>query len=132
MALIQQVLEVCLYVDNIDHAEKFYSALFDLETYSKEDNRHLFFKLGQIMFLLFNPEETQKSGSVPTHGAIGAGHLAFNIRHDELSFWRNRLREQNIEIEQEVTWPSGGKSIYFRDPFHNSIEMATADVWQRS
>lgn len=129
MALIQQVLEVCLYVDDIEQAEKFYTALFDWEIYSREGNRHVFFKIGQTMFLLFNPEETRKTGSVPSHGAIGAGHVAFTIEHEELDFWRNRLREQDVEIEHEMTWPSGGKSIYFRDPFHNSIEMATADVW---
>lgn len=129
MALIDEILETSLYVDNIKRAETFYKNLFELTPYSVEENRHVFFRIGQDMLLLFNPAETEKGGSVPAHGALGQGHVAFTITHDQLVFWRKRLTEQNIEIEQEYVWPSGGRSIYFRDPFMNSIELATRDTW---
>ena len=129
MALINQILETCLYVSDIKKATAFYQALFDLEPYAVENNRHVFFRIGDCMLLLFNSAVTKKGGSVPAHGVTGQGHVAFTIEHRKLQFWRNRLEEQNIEIEQEYVWPSAGKSIYFRDPFMNSIELATSDTW---
>jgi len=129
MSLVNQILETCLYVSDIKKATAFYQVLFDLEPYAVEDNRHVFFRIGECILLLFNPAETEKGGSVPAHGAIGQGHIAFTIEHRSLDFWRNRLYDQKIEIEQEYNWPSGGKSIYFRDPFMNSVELATSDTW---
>ncbi len=129
MALVNQVLETCLYVSDIKKASAFYRVLFDLEPYAVEEKRHVFFRIGDCMLLLFNPAETERGGSLPAHGAMGQGHIAFTIEHRKLEFWRDRLQEQNIEIEQEYDWPSGGKSIYFRDPFMNSVELATADTW---
>jgi len=81
------------------------------------------------MLLLFNPAETREGGSVPAHGAIGGGHVAFVMQHDEIETWKERLQQHRIEIEKEFTWPTGGRSLYFRDPFDNSLELATADIW---
>ena len=129
MALVNQILETSLYVSDIKKAAAFYELLFDLEPHAVEDSRHVFFRIGDCMLLLFNPAETRKGGSVPAHGATGQGHVAFTIKHEELDFWKNRLGEQKIQIEQEYVWPSGGKSVYFRDPFMNSIELATSNTW---
>jgi catechol 2,3-dioxygenase-like lactoylglutathione lyase family enzyme len=126
---INQILETALYVKDIEVAEQFYRDVFGFQTYSKGGTRHLFFKIGNSMLLLFNAEETKTSDDVPPHGTVGQGHVAFAVEHHELDFWRKRLREKNIEIEQEITWPSGGKSIYFRDPDGNSLELATPDTW---
>ncbi len=130
MALINQILETALYVTDIDESERFYRTLFELATYSKSGNRHVFFRVGESMLLLFNPEETRQPGSAAaTHGAVGEGHAAFTIAHKDLDFWRMRLAELNIPIEIEHQWPEGGRSIYFRDPSGNSLELATPDVW---
>ena len=32
-------------------------------------------------------------------------------------------------IEKEVEWPKGGRSLYFRDPAGNSVELVTPGVW---
>lgn len=129
MVLIDEVLETCLYVNDIDVAEEFYSRLLNAAAYSRQGERHVFFRVGKTMLLLFNPDETGKPGSVPAHGAMGPGHVAFTVSHARIDFWHARLRELDIEIEQEYDWPSGGKSIYFRDPFNNSLELATKDTW---
>lgn len=90
----------------------------------------MFFRCGESMLLLFNPLETAKSsGDVPTHGAHGPGHVAFAIAPDQMNLCRRQLQENGIAIETEITWPSGGRSIYFRDPAGNSVELATAQVW---
>lgn len=129
MTKINKILETALYVKNIDKAEQFYNEVFGFQTYSKSGNRHVFFKIGESMLLLFNAQETIKDGSVPTHGMQGQGHIAFAIEHHELEIWRKRLQIKNVQIEREITWLSGGKSIYFRDIDGNSLELATPDTW---
>lgn len=129
MSLVNHILESSLYVSNIDRAEQFYANLFDIKTFSRDGDRHVFFKIGDSMLLIFNVNESKKNGTVPSHGAVGESHLAFTVEHKSLDFWRKRLKAQEVEIEQEYEWPSGGKSIYFRDPFQNSIELATSDIW---
>jgi catechol 2,3-dioxygenase-like lactoylglutathione lyase family enzyme len=66
---------------------------------------------------------------LPAHGARGPGHIAWLVTDDELAAWRERLRTVGVAIENEHTWPSGGRSLYFRDPAGNSLEFATARVW---
>jgi catechol 2,3-dioxygenase-like lactoylglutathione lyase family enzyme len=34
-----------------------------------------------------------------------------------------------VDIEAEVVWPTGGRSLYFRDPAGNSIELITRGSW---
>jgi len=127
---IDGILETCLYVDNLAAAEEFYSRLLGIKPFSRVKNRHVFFHLGQSMLLLFNPDETAKpAGDVPTHGAHGPGHVAFAVMPDKIETWREHLRQNDVAIEAEVTWPSGGRSLYFRDPAGNSLEVATTQVW---
>lgn len=127
---INSILESCLYVDDLGAAEQFYSKILKLTPFSRVENRHVFFRCGAGMLLLFNPAQTAISGgAVPTHGAYGAGHLAFAVSDDDIPAWQTHLQQSGVQIEAEVTWPSGGQSIYFRDPAGNSIELATLQVW---
>jgi catechol 2,3-dioxygenase-like lactoylglutathione lyase family enzyme len=34
-----------------------------------------------------------------------------------------------VEIEREITWPLGGRSVYFRDPAGNSVEFVEGEIW---
>ena len=43
--------------------------------------------------------------------------------------WRTHLEQNGVVIEREITWPKGGRSIYFRDPGGNSIELASPKIW---
>ncbi len=125
-----RVLETCLYVDDLDAAEVFYTRVLGLPLVGKEEGRHLFFRCGQGMLLIFNPDKTLAADNeVPTHGARGPVHVAFAMRADEIDRWREHLRAHDVPIEQEVTWPHGGHSIYFRDPAGNSLELATPSLW---
>jgi catechol 2,3-dioxygenase-like lactoylglutathione lyase family enzyme len=127
----RRILETCLYVDNLDTAAAFYQHVMGLELYSRVAGRHAFFRCGENMFLLFNAETTRQAvGDVPTHGATGAGHVAFAIGAEEVVAWRSHLQNRGVVIEKEVDWPGGGQSLYFRDPSGNCIEVATPIVWQ--
>lgn len=128
------VLETALYVDDLDAAARFYGDVLGLAEHSREDDRHVFFRCGPGMLLLFLPRASAKGAFiddqlVPPHGAAGPGHAAFRVRGDELAEWRRRLSERGVAIESEVAWPGGGRSIYLRDPAGNSLELATADLW---
>jgi catechol 2,3-dioxygenase-like lactoylglutathione lyase family enzyme len=129
---VNQVLETCLYVDDLEQAEGFYSRVLGLTLFSKVAGRHVFFRCGRGVFLLFNPVRTSKPEGdmpVPTHGAHGPGHVSFAMTASDISAWREHLQQQQVPIEQEISWPSGGYSIYFRDPAGNSVELATPQTW---
>ena len=127
--MIQHLVEAALYVDDLDRAEAFYRDVLGLEVIGKEPGRHVFFRAGDGMLLIFNPEATGKGGLFPSHGATGPGHAALGIPADSLDSWRRRLQEHGVQIEKEATWPKGGRSLYFRDPAGNSVELVTPGCW---
>ena len=128
------VLETCIYAEDLEAAEAFYRSVLGLEAFQKAPGRHVFFYCGpHAVFLVFNPEATVRSDmklGVPTHGAAGPGHVTFSIREAEMADWREHLGSEGIAIEKEVDWPGGGRSIYFRDPAGNSVELASARIWR--
>lgn len=129
------ILESCLYADDLAAVEQFYKDVIGLEVIAREQGRHVFFRCGESVLLIFSPERTSTEQSwvggapIPLHGARGAGHLAFRISEEELPDWREHLAKCGVEIESEVSWPRGGQSIYIRDPVGNSIELASPSIW---
>jgi catechol 2,3-dioxygenase-like lactoylglutathione lyase family enzyme len=129
------ILETVIYVADLDAAERFYTRVLGLTVHSRQANRHVFFRCGRDMFLVFNPATTATETitigvkPVPLHGARGPGHMAFAVAEAELPAWRVRLADEGVAIETEIAWPGGGQSIYFRDPAGNSIELATPRLW---
>jgi len=67
---------------------------------------------------------------LPGHGTSGPGHVCFAAAEAEIDGWRDALRERGVEIETEFNWPSGGRSLYFRDPAGNSVEIGTPRIWE--
>jgi len=128
---ISRVLETCLYAKDLDAAERFYTRVLGLQAFARVEGRHVFFRCGSAVFLMFNPDETARGGGdVPAHGAHGSGHVAFAVERADLPEWRGRLEAAGVEIEAEITWPSGGRSLYFRDPAGNSLELASPEIWR--
>lgn len=124
------VLETCLYVDDLARAENFYRDVLGLVVESRQEGRHVFFHCGQQMLLLFNPLASREANdNFPAHGAFGPGHVAFAVSPSELPAWKDQLAQHAVPIEKIIDWPSGGKSLYFRDPAGNSLELATPNIW---
>ncbi len=129
------ILETVLYVDDIDAAERFYNRLLGAEPFLRGARRHAFYKLGSQLLLLFDyryttAEENLAAGlPVATHGGPYPGHLCFRIEDEDYDQRRQWLLGESIPIEHEHVWPSGGRSIYFRDPAGNSLEFATPSLW---
>ena len=129
------VIESCLYAADLEAEEVFFSRVLQLEVILREKGRHVFFRCGESVVLVFDPahtssEPTTVNGSpVPLHGATGPGHIAFRIEETDLEKWRAQLADADVAVESEVSWPNGGRSIYFRDPAGNSIELVTPKLW---
>jgi catechol 2,3-dioxygenase-like lactoylglutathione lyase family enzyme len=131
---IDHVLETCLYVTDLAAAERFYADILGLSLYSRQEGRHVFFRCGQRMVLLFDAAASSQPGShggldVPPHGAAGEGHLCFAMREADLPAWKEHLARHGVAIEKDLAWPGGGRSLYFRDPSGNSLELATPRIW---
>jgi catechol 2,3-dioxygenase-like lactoylglutathione lyase family enzyme len=127
---IQAIIETAIYVDDLDATERFYRDIFGLGVIAKEPGRHVFFQVGTSSVLLaFIAETTLRSSEKTPHGAKGPGHFAMSIEAQSLDAWRRKLQENGIAIEDEVSWPQSGRSIYFRDPSGNSVELVTPGVW---
>jgi len=129
------ILESALYVTDLDASETFYGEVIGLERIAKVDGRHVFFRCGQGVLLLFNAEATRHALPpdaklpVPPHGSAGQGHLCFAATASEIEAWKTALTGRGIEIEADFEWPAGGRSIYLRDPSGNSIEFAEPRIW---
>lgn len=124
-----EILETCLYVDDLGQAEKFYGSVLGLRLFAKETSRHLFFKCGRQMLLVFNPAATLAEKEIAPHGARGPGHVAFSVPLAQMDLWRTRLSKSGIGTEKDVTWPNGGRSLYFRDPAGNCLEFTSPVIW---
>ena len=127
---IKAVVETAVYVDDLQAAETFYGTVLGLPVIGKEPGRHVFFQVGEAGVLLaFRAETTLKGDQLPPHGAAGPGHFALGIEAEAFDAWRTLLQGHGIVVEKEVEWPRGGKSMYFRDPAGNSVELVTPGVW---
>jgi catechol 2,3-dioxygenase-like lactoylglutathione lyase family enzyme len=131
---LARVLESCLCVTDLAAAERFYAEVLGLTLYAKQDGRHVFFRCGKQMVLLFDAAAASQPAShggldVPTHGTTGEGHLCFAVHEADLGGWLARLKQYGVALEKDLLWPGGGRSLYFRDPSGNSLELATPRIW---
>ncbi len=128
------ILESAVYARDLAAAEGFYGGLLGLPVIAKVAGRHVFFRVGPGVLLVFNPDATEvPSGNpalpVPVHGARGPGHVCFAASRAEIDGWRKRLTQAGVEIEAEFDWPNGARSLYVRDPAGNSVEFAEPRLW---
>lgn len=131
---LEGILETALYADDLDQMETFYGSILGLEKITRAGDRHVFFRCGAGVLLIFNRKETVKPPpedglQVPPHGTTGSGHVCFRVAAEDLDAWVARLMAANIAIESDIRWPTGARSFYFRDPAGNSLECAEPGLW---
>ena len=130
-----RILETVIYASDLPAVEDFYARILDLVPFSKLEGRQLFYRCGNQVLLVFNPSATQVPPPadavlpVPPHGAKGPGHVCFSASAAEIDAWRRHLEAAGVDIEADFVWPSGGRSIYFRDPADNCLEFAEPRIW---
>ncbi len=124
-----RIFETVLYADDLAAAERFYREALGLELIERSA-LVLALRCGGGVLLIFDPRRSGVPGrDVPSHGTTGAGHVALPAKPDDLPAWREQLRRAGVPIEREVEWDEGGRSIYFRDPAGNSVELAPPTIW---
>ena len=131
MRPIDRVLETILYVDDLDAAERFYGEVLGLELDSRKDGLFVFFKCGARHAAAVRAARPRApAATCRPHGAQGPGHACFAVAEARPAMpGRRAWQTAGVAIEQEMDWPRGGRSFYFRDPAGNSLELATPKIW---
>jgi len=125
-----RVYETVLYAPDAADAAAFYRDVLQLKPIAPPDDFSAGFRLGDGVLLIFEPARTSLPGRyVPSHGTTGEGHVAFKVEPGSLERWAGDLKIRSVEIEREVEWPRGGRSLYFRDPAGNSVELVDGEIW---
>jgi catechol 2,3-dioxygenase-like lactoylglutathione lyase family enzyme len=129
------ILETVLYAKDLDGIERFYDEALGLVPFARASGRHLFYRCGDQVLLIFNPDATKLPPAadalpVPPHGMVGEGHVCFRATASEIAAWRAALEAKGVAIEADFEWPGGGRSIYFRDPAGNCLEFAEPRIWR--
>ena len=134
MPSVTGVLETALYVEDLPRAVQFYKTIFHFDILFSDDRACAMSVAGKQILLLFkkgasvNPHKTS-GGMIPPHDGAGNLHAAFSISAAEFETWENWLQQNDVKIESYVNWAESGRSLYFRDPDHHVIELATPGTW---
>ena len=131
---LSHLLEVSLYVEDLDRSERFYTRLLGTETLLRDGRMAGIAAGGASVLLLFRRGGSTEAshtpaGTIPPHDARGAQHVCFAMPAGELAAWERHLEIMEVALESRVTWPRGGTSLYFRDPDGHSVEIATPGLW---
>ncbi len=128
------VLETALYVADLQRSIEFYGRVLGFSPASDPsyermcalnvtaDQVLLLFKKGGSVMPTVTP-----FGTIPPTDGDGSLHVAFSIPPAEFEAWQEWLTESEVEIESVVSWPEGGRSLYFRDLDDHVIEVKTSN-----
>lgn len=123
-----------MYVDDLERAARFYEDTFEFRRLIGDERFCAFSVADRNVLLLFKKGATLTTvptpgGPIPPHDGSGRQHVAFAIPAAAEADWNTRLRERGISVESTVDWPRGGRSVYFRDPDQNLLELITPGCW---
>lgn len=132
---LRGVKETALYVDDLNRAVAFYRDALGLSALVADARLCAFDVNGSHILLLFlrgasRTDSALPGGVIPPHDGNGPLHIGFAVDADELEAWEQRLTRHGVPIESRVSWPLGGRSIYFRDPDGHLLELLTPGVWK--
>jgi catechol 2,3-dioxygenase-like lactoylglutathione lyase family enzyme len=126
---IKGIKETCIYSADLDGIKAFYHTILGLEVISHVADKHIFFRVGYSVLLVFNPEDAKTKKSPPPHYANGPQHFAFEVAPEEYDDWKKKIVDLNIPIIDEVIWASGQESFYFNDPDGHVLEIIPEGIW---
>ena len=131
---LSHLLEVSLYVENLDRSEAFYGRLLGTERLLRDGRMAAIAAGGASVLLLFRRGSSAEAsgtpgGTIPAHDGHGVQHVCFAVHAGELGGWERHLEALGVALESRVTWPRGGTSLYVRDPDGHSVELATPGLW---
>lgn len=82
------------------------------------------------MLLCFIAAQTEKEKELPSHGARGSVHFAFEVAREDYQAALQKITEAGIAILHEHTWPNNLRSFYFHDPDKNLVEIIEEGLWE--
>lgn len=129
---INKVVETCIYSSDLDGMKRFYVGILGLPLVQEEKGKLIFLQAGKSMLLIFNPDRTSvDNDKLPTHGARPPAsiHFAMEIEDQDYQLWKELLAKNRIIVEKEVYWKGASRSLYFRDPAGNLVELITPGEW---
>lgn len=129
------VLETALYVDDMPRAVAFFTDVLGLAPLLSTERLTAFDAGRNSVLLVFargaSAEDMVGSGGlIPGHDGNGRLHAAFAITAASYEGWKATLQRHGVAIRSEVSWPAGGKSLYFEDPDGHVLELATPGLWR--
>jgi catechol 2,3-dioxygenase-like lactoylglutathione lyase family enzyme len=132
---INGVVEACLYSDDLPRSVRFYQEQLGLRLLESGERLCVFSVADKQVLLVFRSGGTLEpvptsGGMIPPHDAAGQLHIAFAVSKEDFGTWEKHLVARGIPVESKVNWPTGGQSIYFRDPDNHLVELATPGIWE--
>ena len=130
---IRKVVETCIYSFDLPRMKQFYVDILGMPVVQEEEGKLIFLQAGKSMLLIFNSDRTSiDNDRLPTHGAAtppSSVHFAMEIESNDYSRWKDLLAKNKVSIENEVDWKGKARSLYFRDPAGNLVELITPGEW---
>lgn len=132
---INGIVESCLFSNDLPRSIRFYQEQLGLRLLESGERLCVFSVADKQVLLIFRsggkllPVPTP-GGLIPPHEAAGQLHFALAISKEDFAAWEKHLIGQGIAIESKVSWPTGGQSLYFRDPDSHLVELATPGIWE--
>ena len=129
------VLETALYVANLERSVAFYRRVLGFQLASKPMSQMCVLSItpSQVLLLFRKGGSVEATvtpyGTIPPTDGDGSLHLTFFVPGPHFEIWQDRLRRLGVAVESFLTWPAGGRSIYFRDPDNHLLELKTSR-WQ--
>lgn len=124
-----RIKETCLYCHDLVKAKEFYGSLLELPLINYQPGKHIFFRAGNSVLLIFNPVDSKAKTSPPPHYAEGNQHFAFEVTQAEYEHHKNLIKSKGIKVIDRLVWRNGGESFYFNDPEGNVLEIVPEGIW---
>ncbi len=125
------ILETALYCDGATRPqmERFYSEVLALREVTRFDDG-VAYRVGAGILLIFDRQRlARRTEPHSRHGAAGPGHACLRASAGQYEAWKQRLSAEGVSVDHEAGWPGGARSVYFRDPAGNLLEIADRDLW---
>jgi catechol 2,3-dioxygenase-like lactoylglutathione lyase family enzyme len=115
------VRHVALRVRDVERAIDFYSRILGMSVEWRPDRANVYLTSGSDNLAL---HEVDPRDATPA-GGLGLDHFGFLVATpDEVDAWAARLDAHGIElVARPKTHRDGARSIYFRDPDGNLIQL---------
>lgn len=125
-----KIKETCLYIRDLEKAKTFYHEVLELPIISYLPGKHIFFSAGSSVLLCFNPEDSKRKTSPPSHYGEGKQHFAFEVDEQNYEKSKEWIQQKGIILTDVVKWKGGAESFYFEDPEGNVLEIVPNNgIW---